>query len=233
MEEAKRRDHRVIGRRQQLFMFHDCSPGAHLFFQIAALLSVVLTSSSGAPFMLPHGTRIVNRLLSFMRGLYTEYGYDEVQTPVVYSKSLWEQSGVARAGGPSPRCERLAADATVTGHWDHYDDNIFRVSAPPDRDGAAMERDGGRGLKPMNCPAHCLIFASVSRSHRDMPVRLSDFSVLHRNEASGALTGLTRVRQVSACTCRWYCRRLSHAAMAVPPGRRAHLLPAIAAARRD
>jgi len=103
--------------------------------------------------------------------VYQRQGYDEVVTPIVYDKSLWEQSG----------------------HWDHYSDDMFFVS------GCGHTMDAGQhlesGLKPMNCPAHCLIFKHLTTSYRDLPVRLADFSALHRNEASGALSGLTRVRQ--------------------------------------
>lgn len=95
-----------------------------------------------------------------------KYGFQEVVTPLVYRKSLWEQSG----------------------HWDNYQDDMFRVEG---NDTSKEEY----GLKPMNCPGHCLIFKKFDRSYSELPVRLSDFSPLHRNEASGALSGLTRVRK--------------------------------------
>ncbi|QLQ79911.1 hypothetical protein HG537_0C05600 [Torulaspora globosa] len=123
--------------------------------------------SPGSIFFLPNGTKIFNKLLQFMKlQQQHKYGFEEVVTPLIYRKSLWEQSG----------------------HWDNYKDDMFRV----------MGSDTSKeeyGLKPMNCPGHCVIFKRFDRSYNELPVRLSDFSPLHRNEASGALSGLTRVRK--------------------------------------
>jgi len=92
-------------------------------------------------------------------------GYVEVRAPLVFNKALWETSG----------------------HWEHYRQNMFLLQAPGDEETAS--------LKPMNCPGHMLIFASEVRSYRDLPLRIHEQSVLHRMEASGVLSGLTRVRE--------------------------------------
>lgn len=128
--------------------------------------------SPGSIFMLPHGTRIVQRLQDFLRREYKRYGYDEVMTPLIYKKDLWETSG----------------------HWQNYKEDMFMVSSGKEEhhsgccggahgstsDGDADADEGVYGLKPMNCPGHCLIFDSVQRSYRDLPIRLADFSPLHR-----------------------------------------------------
>ena len=143
LEEAKRRDHRKLGRELGLFMFHPWAPGA--------------------PFWLPKGARLVNTLADYMRSVLFREGYVEVKTPLVFNKALWE----------------------ISGHWEHYRQNMFLVEA----EGEPF------GLKAMNCPGHMLVYASEVRSYRDLPLRLHDQSVLHRMEASGVLSGLTRVRQ--------------------------------------
>ena len=143
VEEAKRRDHRKLGRELGLFMFHPWAPGA--------------------PFWLPKGARLVNTLADYMRSVLFAEGYVELKTPLVFNKALWETSG----------------------HWEHYRQNMFLVEA----EGEPF------GLKAMNCPAHMLVYASQVRSYRDLPLRFHDQSVLHRMEASGVLSGLTRVRQ--------------------------------------
>ncbi len=143
IEEAKRRDHRKLGKELDLFHFEPLSPGA--------------------AFWLPKGTTLWNTLSSWIRGVYTRHGTVEVRTPLVYNKRLWEMSG----------------------HWAAYQENMFLIHA----------EEQVFGLKPMNCPAHHLIFGSKKRSYRELPLRLHDQSVLHRNEASGTLGGLTRVRQ--------------------------------------
>lgn len=137
--------------------------------------------AAGSPFFLPAGTRIYNTLLSFIKSQYRARGYEEVITPLLYSNELWKMSG----------------------HWDHYRDDMFFVNhqkepTHDDHTGCGHvyhEMDGNMGLKPMNCPAHCLIFGSQQHSWRELPVRYADFSPLHRNESSGALRGLTRLRR--------------------------------------
>jgi threonyl-tRNA synthetase len=145
LEEAKKRDHRKIGRDQKLFMFHAWAPGA--------------------TFWLAKGTTLYNTLTEYMRGVLGPAGYVEVKAPIVFNKALWETSG----------------------HWQHYRENMFLV-----------ESEGEQlGLKAMNCPGHFLMYASEVRSYRDLPLRLHEQTPLHRNEASGVLSGLTRVRQFS------------------------------------
>lgn len=143
LEEAAKRDHRRIGKDQELFLFNDLSPGSCFF--------------------LPHGTIIYNTLQSFMRSEYWRRGYQEVMSPNMFNSTLWKKSG----------------------HWEHYSDDMFSFE---------VEKDTW-ALKPMNCPGHCLIFGSRSRNYRELPIRMAEFGVLHRNEASGALSGLTRVRR--------------------------------------
>ena len=145
LEEAKKRDHRKIGRDQKLFMFHPWAPGA--------------------TFWLAKGTVLYNTLANYMRDVVLPAGYVEVKAPIVFNKALWETSG----------------------HWQHYRQNMFLVES----EGEQM------GLKAMNCPGHFLIYASEVRSYRDLPLRFHEQTPLHRNEASGVLSGLTRVRQFS------------------------------------
>ena len=142
IEEAKRRDHRKLGRELGLFLFHPWAPGS--------------------PFWLGKGTVLYRILADYMRGVLYPAGYTEVKTPLIYNKALWETSG----------------------HWQHYRENMFLVES----EGEPM------GVKAMNCPGHMLVFASQLRSYRDLPLRLHEQSPLHRNEASGVLSGLTRVR---------------------------------------
>ena len=145
LEEAKKRDHRKIGKDQKLFLFHPWAPGA--------------------TFWLAKGTTLWNTLSNYMRGILFPAGYVEVKAPIVFNKALWERSG----------------------HWDHYRQNMFLVESENEQ----------MGLKAMNCPGHMLIFSSEVRSYRDLPLRLHEQTALHRNEASGTLSGLTRVRQFS------------------------------------
>ena len=146
LEEAKKRDHRKIGRDQKLFMFHQWAPGA--------------------TFWLAKGATLWNTLADYMRGVLFPSGYVEVKTPLVFNKALWETSG----------------------HWQHYRQNMFQIESG---EGEQM------ALKAMNCPGHMLVFGSEVRSYRDLPIRLHEQTALHRNEASGVLSGLTRVRQFS------------------------------------
>uniref|UniRef100_A0A8C1FAU1 threonine--tRNA ligase n=1 Tax=Cyprinus carpio carpio TaxID=630221 RepID=A0A8C1FAU1_CYPCA len=152
-EEAKNRDHRKIGKDQELFFFHDLSPGSCFF--------------------LPRGAYIYNTLTEFIREEYSRRGFQEVASPNIYNSKLWETSG----------------------HWQHYSENMF--SFPVEQDIFA--------LKPMNCPGHCLMFSHRPRSWRELPLRLADFGVLHRNELSGTLTGLTRVRRFQQDDAHIFC----------------------------
>ena len=130
-------------------------------------------NSPGSVFFLPHGTRIFNKLLKFMKLQQEKQGFTEVITPLMYKKQLWETSG----------------------HWAKYAEDMFRVEGNDQSKFDESERNDVYGLKPMNCPGHCLVFKRFNRSYKELPVRFSDWSSLHRNEASGALTGLTRVRR--------------------------------------
>uniref|UniRef100_A0A8C8BVA9 threonine--tRNA ligase n=1 Tax=Otus sunia TaxID=257818 RepID=A0A8C8BVA9_9STRI len=152
-EEAKSRDHRKIGRDQELFFFHELSPGSCFF--------------------LPKGAYIYNTLIEFIRSEYRKRGFQEVVTPNVFNSRLWMTSG----------------------HWQHYSDNMFSFE---------VEKEIF-ALKPMNCPGHCLMFDHRPRSWRELPLRLADFGVLHRNELSGALTGLTRVRRFQQDDAHIFC----------------------------
>lgn len=153
LKEAADRDHRKIGKEQDLFFFNELSPGSC--------------------FWLPHGTRIYNKLVDMMRVEYRKRGYDEVITPNMFSTKLWETSG----------------------HWANYKENMFSFE---------VEKET-YGLKPMNCPGHCILFKSRERSYRELPWRVADFGVLHRNEFSGALSGLTRVRRFQQDDAHIFC----------------------------
>lgn len=152
-EEAKSRDHRKIGKEQELFFFHDLSPGSCFF--------------------LPRGAFIYNTLTDFIREEYHRRNFTEVLSPNMYNSKLWETSG----------------------HWQHYSNNMFTFD---------IEKDTF-ALKPMNCPGHCLMFAHRPRSWREMPIRFADFGVLHRNELSGTLSGLTRVRRFQQDDAHIFC----------------------------
>ena len=173
IEEAKKRDHRKLGRELGLFTFHQWAPGA--------------------AFWLDKGTTLYNTLANYMREVLLPNGYFEVKTPLIFNKALWETSG----------------------HWSHYRQNMFLINpgfnGDPDLISQAgldisqaglddpMKNDNAEnmGVKAMNCPGHMLVFASEARSYRDLPLRLHEQTPLHRNEASGVLSGLTRVRQFS------------------------------------
>ncbi|MDP1889511.1 MAG: threonine--tRNA ligase [Gemmatimonadaceae bacterium] len=156
IEEAKRRDHRVLGKALDLFQFFPVSPGA--------------------AFWSPRGTTLYNTVEAFVRERQRE-DFLEVKTPLLYTKKLWEQSG----------------------HWGKYKENMFLVL-----NSETNEHD--MSLKPMNCPSHYLYYASHKHSYRELPIRYVTFDVLHRNEVSGALSGLTRVRQFAQDDCHVFLR---------------------------
>ncbi len=151
LDEAKKRDHRVLGRQMDLFFFHPFAPGA--------------------PFWTDRGTAVVNELQRYMQQLQRD-GYHEVRTPLMYNKGLWE----------------------ISGHWGKYRENMFLV-----HDNESGEHDFS--LKPMNCPSHYLMYQQKKHSYRELPLRYATYDVLHRNEVSGALSGLTRVRQFQQDDC--------------------------------
>ncbi|MCJ1396306.1 hypothetical protein MMC18_009195 [Xylographa bjoerkii] len=146
--------------------------------------------SPGSPLFHPDGAHIFQKLQTFLRAQYITFGFREVITPTIYKQSLWEQSG----------------------HWENYKDDMFEVTgrgaAESAKEGKSIEigEDEKYGLKPMNCPGHCLLFKSQKRSYRDLPIRYADFSALHRNEVSGALSGLTRVRRFHQDDGHIFCR---------------------------
>ena len=146
LEEARKRDHRRLGKELGLFVLHPWAPGA--------------------VFWTHRGTTIYRELGDWMRETLFANGYQDVKTPLMYNKSLWELSG----------------------HWGKYKENMFLV----------LNTESGEhdfSLKPMNCPSHYLLYAADKHSYRELPIRYSTQDVLHRNEVSGALSGLTRVRQ--------------------------------------
>ena len=154
LEEAKKRDHRLLGTTHDLFFFHQLSPGSCFFT--------------------PFGARLYHSLMGLIRDKYWEFEYQEVITPNIFNFQLWHRSG----------------------HADHYKANMFSFNIESEE----------FGMKPMNCPAHCLMFKERARSYRDLPYRLADFGVLHRNEFSGALHGLTRVRRFQQDDAHIFCR---------------------------
>lgn len=142
LEQAKLRDHKIIGPKLDLFMLKEESPGI--------------------PFILPHGMHIWNQLVRYWQELHLREGYVEIKTPLLMSKELWETSG----------------------HWHHYRENMYTCKIE--------ERDFA--IKPMNCPGCMLYYQSQSHSYRELPLRVAEFGLVHRYEASGAVSGLMRVR---------------------------------------
>ncbi|KAL1193381.1 Threonine--tRNA ligase, mitochondrial 1 [Cardamine amara subsp. amara] len=154
IEEAKKYDHRVLGKQQKLFYSHPLSPGSWFFPK--------------------HGKRVYNKLVEFIKKEYNKRGYDEVGSPDIFNMDLWN----------------------ISGHAAKYKENMFTLD---------IEKQEF-GLKPMNCPGHCLMFQLEGRSYKELPIRMADFGVLHRNEASGALSGMTRVRQFAQDDAHIFCR---------------------------
>jgi threonyl-tRNA synthetase len=153
LEEAEKRDHRRLGKQLDLFHLQEESPGM--------------------VFWHPHGWTLWQKIEQYMRQKFIDYGYQEVKTPTVMDKSLWEKSG----------------------HWDNYRENMF-TTASENRDYA---------VKPMNCPGHVQIFNHGLRSYRDLPLRMAEFGSCHRNEPSGALHGLMRVRAFTQDDAHIFC----------------------------
>lgn len=154
LEEAKRRDHRKLGKELELFVFHDIAPGA--------------------PFWLPKGMIIFRELEKFLRSELDKRGYQEISTPILVKNDLWERSG----------------------HWTHYKENMFYFE----------QNDIVYSLKPMNCPESTYVYNQKTRSYKDLPLRLSEIGRLHRNEISGALGGMFRVRQITMDDAHIYIR---------------------------
>ncbi|MCW7551461.1 threonine--tRNA ligase [Endozoicomonas gorgoniicola] len=142
LEEAEKRDHRKIGKRLDLFHMQEEAPGM--------------------VFWHPNGWAIYQELEQYMRKKQIAWGYEEIKTPLMVDRSLWEKSG----------------------HWDKYSDDMFTTNS----------ESKDMAIKPMNCPCHVQVFNQGLKSYRDLPLRLAEFGSCHRNEASGALHGIMRVR---------------------------------------
>jgi threonyl-tRNA synthetase len=158
LEEAHKRDHRVLGRRLDLFHLSEHSPGS--------------------PFWHPNGMVVWNELEDLRRRENLKRGYKEVKTPLLYDVDTYITSG----------------------HYDNYKDNIFFVSSREDSEKQFA-------LKPMNCPGHMLLFGSDLRSYRDLPLRYAESSTLHRDELTGTLHGLLRVRHITQDDAHIFCTR--------------------------
>ncbi len=144
LEEAEKRDHRKLGRAMELFHFQEEAPGS-IFWH-------------------PAGWTVYQGVVQYILKKMQQHGYQEVNTPILVDKTLWEQSG----------------------HWDKFRDNMFVCQHGEDEKTFA--------IKPMNCPGHVQIFKQGIKSYRDLPLRLTEFNTLHRNESSGSLHGLLRLR---------------------------------------
>ncbi len=142
LEEAKKRDHKIIGPKLGLFSLQEEAPGM--------------------PFILPKGMIVWNRLIDFWRDLHKKAEYVEIKTPQLMSQQLWETSG----------------------HWCHYRENMYAFEI----------EEKHFAIKPMNCPGCMLYYKSIPHSYRELPLRISELGHVHRHEASGALSGLFRVR---------------------------------------
>ncbi|MEY3891096.1 MAG: threonyl-tRNA synthetase, partial [Pseudomonadota bacterium] len=153
LEEAEKRDHRKLGKQLDLFHMQDEAPGM--------------------VFWHPKGWSIWQEVEHYMRKMFLDFGYQEVKTPTVMDKTLWEKSG----------------------HWQNYRDNMFTTSSE-NRDYA---------VKPMNCPGHIQIFNNALHSYRELPLRLAEFGSCHRNEPSGSLHGLMRVRGFTQDDAHIFC----------------------------
>jgi threonyl-tRNA synthetase len=190
LEEAKARDHRKLGKELELFMFHEYAPAM--------------------PFLLPKGAHVYNGLVEHIRDLYKSEGYEEVVTPQIFDKRLFETSG----------------------HWDNYTENMFfglsedrleelllDPKLAPKVERLHRAKEAGRedelkellkslvdiAVKPMNCPSHCLIFKHRRRSYRELPWRVADFCRLHRYERGGVVHGMARVRSFAQDDAHIFC----------------------------
>ena len=153
LEEAEKRDHRKLGKQLELFHMQDSSPGM--------------------VFWHPKGWTLWQEVEQYMRRKFREHDYQEVRTPTIMDRTLWEKSG----------------------HWENYHDNMF-TTASENRDYA---------VKPMNCPGHVQIYNHGLHSYRDLPLRLAEFGSCHRNETSGSLHGLMRVRGFTQDDAHIFC----------------------------
>ncbi|MDG6774109.1 threonine--tRNA ligase [Thiomicrorhabdus sp. ZW0627] len=153
MEEAEKRDHRKLGKTLDLFHLEDIAPGM--------------------AFWHPKGTTLYRIVEDYMREQLVMNDYEEIRTPLIMDRSLWEKSG----------------------HWDKFQDNMFTTETE-NRDYA---------VKPMNCPGHIQVYNRHLNSYRDLPIRIAEFGLVHRNEASGTLHGLMRVRSFTQDDAHIFC----------------------------
>ena len=153
LEEAEKRDHRKLGKKFGLFHFQPEAPGMVFWHE--------------------KGWQIYRILEQYVRDKLKDYGYQEVHTPQMIDRSLWEKSG----------------------HWDKFSDDMFTTSS----------ENREYAIKPMNCPAHIQLFNQGLKSYRDLPLRMSEFGVVHRNEASGTLHGLMRARRFTQDDAHIFC----------------------------
>ena len=157
LEEAKKRDHRKLGKELDLFVFSELV-------------------GAGLPLYTPKGTILRKELLAFSEGLQVEAGYQETWCPHITKIDLYKKSG----------------------HWDKFGDELFLVKSQETSDEFAM--------KPMNCPHHTQIYASRPRSYRDLPIRLMESTTMYRDEKTGEMSGLTRVRSLTQDDAHLFCR---------------------------
>ncbi|MBD2258749.1 threonine--tRNA ligase [Pseudanabaena sp. FACHB-2040] len=160
-------DHRELARDMDLFHFEEHSPGM--------------------VFWHPQGLRLFHCIEDFMRQVYQAHGFEEVRSPIVLSRSLWERSG----------------------HWEKFRKGMFVVGsgdAEADNESAQFIINPSYALKPMSCPAHIAIYQSHKRSYRENPMRLMEFGMCHRNELSGTLSGCMRLRQFIQDDAHIFCR---------------------------
>src|SRR6266446_1803897 len=144
LEEAQKRDHRKLGKELELFQFDSSAPGM--------------------PYWLPRGFKVLQELINFWRAEHEKRGYQEISTPLINDKRIWE----------------------ISGHWEHYREDMFLIPS---------DEHVEYGVKPMNCPNAMIVFNFKTRSYRDLPLRLSDCSILHRHERAGTLHGLLRAQK--------------------------------------
>jgi threonyl-tRNA synthetase len=153
LEEAKKRDHRVLGKQLDLFSFNEAGPGF--------------------AFIHPKGMVLWNEIICYLRYLQNKYGYQEIKTPLILNEQLWHKSG----------------------HWDNYKENMYFTNF----DGLDY------AIKPMNCPGGCLVYKTRQHSYREFPLRIAEFGLVHRHEASGVMHGLFRVRQFTQDDAHIFC----------------------------
>jgi len=154
LEEAKKRDHRKLGKELGLFMISEYGPGF--------------------PFWLPNGMILRRELEQFWYDKHMQEGYQLIQTPIMLNRQLWE----------------------VSGHWENYRENMYTSEIDE------MEF----AIKPMNCPGGMLVYKHTLHSYKDFPLRIGELGLVHRHEASGALTGLFRVRNFTQDDAHIFCR---------------------------